>query len=377
MRIEIFVLLGLLAISCRHDTSSSSVKEFVPTPKDLEGETQSIDDFKLERVADIPQFIETASPEFDEEAAEEDDQFDPFGPDHKVWRVSFGKLSEAQFQKLQSTYYRNPLSKFDPKREYILQDFMPPQIQALSGLRFKAERVAVDIPGPPTDQGQKPRFELQTLSNCWNMSFEILRADSKATEIFYIEPEVARTFYQDRKYFDVLNTYSMKDTLEDADKRNEGLKPFDQMLVFSEGQLIHVATYIDKDFFFEKTGPDSLLNYRFTKYEEIAETYLTWKDAMVTFVRFKAQTLPRAGELFSLKALDKKFPPDFIDQAFLERNPNLLSKITHFTPTNFKKTPIRTLYTINEAPLEFDQKTSRYRLNKAAFKAIMQKPEFH
>lgn len=367
--------LAFLGASCRHESNASRVKEFLPTPDDLE--TETVKDFKLSRVADIPQTIERASPEFDEELAAEDDQFDPFGADHKVWRVSFGKITADQFVKLQTTYYKNPQLSYDSTRSYTLVDFMPPQIQALSGLRFQSETINVDIPAPVNAKGKKPSVQWQTLSNCWNMSFEVLRADPKTTEIFYIDPEVAAKFYSDPQYFDTLSTYGMEENLADVAQRNKGLKPFDQMLVYSEGQLLHVATYIDQDFFFEKTGPDDLLNYRFTKYSEIAETYLTWDDTKIVFVRFKPQPLPKAEELFSMKARGETLPAGLIDEDFLARNPDFLSRVTKwFPPGNWQETSYRTFFAVAEVPLEYDAKKGRYKLEASAFKAVLQKPKF-
>ncbi len=359
------ILSGSL-LACRSGGNSSSVKEFEPTPK--ADEVEEIKDFKLASVADIPQKVTRAVPEFDPDEAASDDQFDPWGPEYVVWNVEFGRIKEAEFQRLQATYYKNPRLIYDPKRKYQIIDFMPPQIQAMAGLRFKSESLDTDIPSVPGKSGKKPRVSLETFSNCWNAAYEIVRASETDSSIYYLDEAVVRSVFTDPKRSELLSSLPL--TASEVE-RNAGRKPFDLLMVYNDQELIHVAVYLDKDFYFEKTGPDSRLNYRFVGFQDIEKVYSTWRKPRIEFRRFLPQTLPPANEVFSMKAQGTNFPDGFITEEYLKSHPDFLSQVSYWSPRNWKDTDYRNIYRFVTAKLQYNEKLQRFEMSRDAFKPLL------
>ncbi len=373
-KILVWTVFMLNSLACRSVQALSSVKEFSPIPKGEEGPVGL--DFKLSRARDIPHTVTRSMPAFSEQE-QRDEFFDPSDLLKSYMKVSFGRISEAQFAQLKSTYFDNTQLSYSSTRNYELVDFMPPQIQAMDGFRFASERVISDIPYYDATR-EKKFYTYSTLSNCWNTAYEILRGDSKKTSLFYVNGGAAQGFFTDDSYSRKLKVMPLNPSWQDAGKdRNEGLKPFDILLVYgnsfgaSSPSLQHVAVFIDDDFYFEKTGPDSTLNYRFTTFDTIAGVYGAYNEARIELRRFQGKTLPQAREVFSYQATGTALPSGFASDELTAVLPTLSQEISGFWPSNFEETSYRILYLFADAPMVLDTATQRYKLDAKALQQAL------
>lgn len=352
------------------DRNSSRLNEFVKVEPDHEfsdPEGEKID-FKLRKAGDIPYSVVRRVPKYSEEDLE-DDTNDPMSNDGVYYDITFGKLTKDQFETLQRVYHKNPSATYSSAREYALEDFMPPQIQALKGLRFESEEIDSEIPFPSAD-GRPRTFILNALSNCWNAAYEVVRDDPSKTYLYYVDSKVADSVLHDERYSTVVKTFNFNDWTSPAaaENRNAGLEPNDIILVYGKSiwgeGLQHVAVFLDNDLYFEKTGPDRLMNYRFAPFSDIAETYSEYSNTRVEVRRFKRGVLPPAPEVFTFAARGTPLPEAVLQsQDLLNAYPELPKMITE-SNDQFN-------YVMVDARLRLNTGTQRYELDPAAFNQIL------
>lgn len=176
--------------------------------------------------------------------------------------VEFGKLSQADFTKLQETYHGEKTVSYDPNRSYTLIDFLPRMVQATVGLRFNYEYYKMkNGKWRPYPEGSLGNALVS--QNCWGAAYEFQRKDPKGMEVFFTYP--VSEYFLDDKNTKLLRKMNGADFLAlDSRERNKKLKFGDVIIARAENvppgmRISHIATYIDDDLVFEKSdnGTDS------------------------------------------------------------------------------------------------------------------------
>jgi hypothetical protein len=221
------------------------------------------------------------------------DEFtDPVIPEERTnIGVKFGTLTKEQFSHLHAAYGGKSQVPFDPAREYTLLDFMPPMIQALSGVQLLAEPVR--IPGlmqPLASTEGQVVEDFFANPNCHGTSYELLRAFHPDTDpkgpvtLFQGDIDAVDQLASDARWVEPVKTLSGEQLAADAvEERNAGLRPGDAVLLYGpEGEdgsreLLHSATYVDQDLFFEKTNPDDEQRAHPYRFATLDDMMSTWK----------------------------------------------------------------------------------------------------
>jgi hypothetical protein len=168
---------------------------------------------------------------------------------------------------------------------YQLTDFLPPIIQATNEHGFGVE---------------KPNTPGEMRTNCWTTALSIQRQAENASRpylSYYDGEEMA--VVQDGAYSTLLRAGSTSEltavplsATTSAFRRNE-LKPGDTILLGEKDGnklwVAHVATFIDDDIFFEKTGVYNRHIYRLISWNDI---FTSVPVSQYQFRRFEGKPLP-------------------------------------------------------------------------------------
>jgi hypothetical protein len=208
-------------------------------------------------------------------------------------RVRFPKLTDAQFETLNQIYgsFSKAKSKVKKPSEqqagfvYQLTDFLPPIIQATNEHGFGVE---------------KPNTPGEVRTNCWTTSLSIQRQAENASRPFvsyYDAEEMA--LVQDNAHSTLLRAGSTSElyatplSASTASFRRNDLKPGDTILLGEKDGnklwVAHVATFIDDDVFFEKTGVYNRHLYRLISWADI---FPSVPVSQYQFRRFAGKPLP-------------------------------------------------------------------------------------
>ncbi|KAL7490299.1 hypothetical protein ACHAW6_016076 [Cyclotella cf. meneghiniana] len=174
--------------------------------------------------------------------------------------------------------------------KYTLLDFLPPLMQATSGLHFRSSRNMLKNGNLPSFIDNQSYMEQEVLltSNCWGTAWEILyqadNSDTKAMTISTADPTSAWRAFTGTGFDLIQSSRTKPELLKDEKKRNKKLKGGDVLLVWhknpstvsgSDLYLDHVATLIDDDVYFEKSGSGDRVPFRLNTWEGLTRNFPT------------------------------------------------------------------------------------------------------
>lgn len=212
--------------------------------------------------------------------------------------AQFGRLpNEAAFRALLREYCgwseTKSRIKWDPKLEYTLLDFLPPLMQAVSGLHFHSSRTQQSRVGLPSFIGNRIKKydrsqDVLLASNCWGFAWEVLfqadNADVSAITISTADPTSAWREFTGPA-FDLIQTSRTQPelvVLQERELRNKKLKGGDVLLIWHQNlptasgedlYLDHVATCIDEDVYYEKSGSGDSVPFRVNTWEGLVANF--------------------------------------------------------------------------------------------------------
>ena len=210
--------------------------------------------------------------------------------------AEFGSsLDQSTFEKLKSAYcsWSETKSRVQWKegRKYTLLDFLPPLLQAVSGLHFRSSRTKQrGLPsflGGPDDRVQRyTDQEVLLTSNCWGFAWEVLfqadNADTRALTISTADPTSAWREFTGHGFDLIQSSRTQPNLLNNAALRNKKLKGGDVVLIWHQNPttasgadlyLDHVATLIDEDVYYEKSGSGDKVPFRISTWEMITANF--------------------------------------------------------------------------------------------------------
>ena len=237
-------------------------------------------------------------------------------------QIEFSGLTEIQFDSLKKFYGSWSIIKsyvpFNKSGNAKLEDFLPPVMQAVVGLKFiQNEELIYSV--------SQQQIKISTTTNCWGTVWELIRHSLRlapispekegfgSLSVFYAERDMLK-FLRDPQYSSLIKGYDSPEADSDMKpfynpKRNDSLKPGDVFIITkkssqeAEGteQLVHAAMVLDSDLYFEKTAIQSNAAYRVTRYEDILSLYGISKgfSSRVEWRRFNLKPLPSPQEVFS------------------------------------------------------------------------------
>jgi hypothetical protein len=240
----------------------------------------------------------------------------------------FSTLSQTQFDNLMEIYGSSwwdvgsgSQVVYVPGQSYTLIDFLPPPMQALSGLHFKQQNEVFSL--PYFVKGKESRLKDQNclfLINCWGFAYNMLYFSRlPATEknligLFFSvsSPTIAYDVFWDSNYFDHVQSSSENPTIfADETIRNAKLKPGDVILIWHQNQgveayLDHVAIFIDDDLYYEKSGTGDDVPFRLNDYAGLTSAWpINIGVFFVDWRRMKhSVTLPDPATRFGLSNPD-------------------------------------------------------------------------
>lgn len=207
--------------------------------------------------------------------------------------AEFGALDESTFNALQRVYCQWSETKSRVKwkkgRKYTFLDFLPPLLQATSGLHFRSSRTVRDLPSFLNGQVEKyVEQDVLLTSNCWGFAWELLlqadNADIQALTISTADPTSAWRAFTGPSFDLIQSSRAKPKLLEDPVLRNKKLKGGDVLLIWhknpttasgSDLYLDHVATLIDKDVYYEKSGSGDRVPFRLNTWEGLVKNFPT------------------------------------------------------------------------------------------------------
>lgn len=206
--------------------------------------------------------------------------------------TDFGALDESSFNAFQTAYcaWSETKSRVTWKegRTYTLLDFLPPVMQAVSGLHFRSSRTPqLSLPFFVGDRVQEcSEQEVLLTSNCWGFAWEVLfqadNADTRALTISTADPTSAWRAFTGPGFDLIQSSRSQPKLMTDSDVRNKNIQGGDVLLIWHEnpstvsGQdlyLDHVATVIDSDVYFEKSGSGDKVPFRVVTWEGLTANF--------------------------------------------------------------------------------------------------------
>jgi hypothetical protein len=211
--------------------------------------------------------------------------------------AEFGILSRSDFNNLMRAYssWSETKSKvfYDPEHTYYLMDFLPPLLQATNGCHFYSSRTPYSrLPsflGGPNDRVKRySDQEILLTYNCWGFAWEVLfqadNADVSAMTVSTADPTSAWRAFTGPG-FDLVQSSQTKPELLDPQNvalRNKKLQPGDVLLIWHRNPstasgtdlyLDHVATCIDEDVYFEKSGSGDKVPFRLSTWDMITANF--------------------------------------------------------------------------------------------------------
>ena len=206
--------------------------------------------------------------------------------------AEFGALSESKFDELKRAYciWSDTKSrvKWDADRRYTLLDFLPPIMQAVSGKHFRSTRSRQRNLPSFVDERRRRYAEQEVLltSNCWGYAWEVLyqadNPDASAMTVSTGDPTSAWRAFTSPGFDLIQSSLTKPRLLTDTRLRNGRLQAGDVLLLWhtiasssrpSKVYLDHVATCVDEDVYFEKSGSGDNVPYRINTWEGIAKNF--------------------------------------------------------------------------------------------------------
>lgn len=208
--------------------------------------------------------------------------------------AEFQPMDENTFNDLQKAYcgWSETKSRVIWKEgaRYTLLDFLPPLMQATSGLHFRSSRTMIKNGKLPSfvQNNNDMQQDVLLTSNCWGTAWEILyqadNSDTSAMTISTADPTSAWRAFTSSGFDLIQNSRTKPELLPDNTKRNKKLKGGDVLLVWhnnpstvsgSDLYLDHVATLIDNDVYFEKSGSGDKVPFRINTWEGLTRNFPT------------------------------------------------------------------------------------------------------
>jgi hypothetical protein len=207
--------------------------------------------------------------------------------------ADFGPLDQNTFEALLKYYgvWSETKSRVTWKegRTYTLLDFLPPLLQAVHGLHFQSSRTNVKgLPSIVGSQKIKKYTEQEVLltSNCWGFAWEVLfqadNADTSAMTISTADPTSAWRAFTGPGFDLIQSSRTRPDLLHDAALRNKKIKAGDVLLIWhtnpstvsgTDLYLDHVATCLDDDVYYEKSGSGDKVPFRVSTWQMITANF--------------------------------------------------------------------------------------------------------
>lgn len=208
--------------------------------------------------------------------------------------AEFGALDRSTFISLQNAFCAWSETKsrvwWQEGRMYTLLDFLPPLMQAASGLQFRSSRtVQRGLPsflGGPDDRAKKyNEQEVLLTSNCWGFAWEVLfqadNADTSAMTVSTADPSSAWRAFTGPGFDRIQSTLTQPKLLTNRDIRNKKLQGGDVLLLWHQiasdnsnrVYLDHVATLIDDDVYYEKSGSGDKVPFRVNTWEGLTANF--------------------------------------------------------------------------------------------------------
>jgi len=213
--------------------------------------------------------------------------------------ANFGEIDKATFDKLRGAYsgWSETKSRVTWKqgRRYTLLDFLPPILQACWGLHFRSSRTPQrglpSIVGGPSDRVKKyTQQEVLLTSNCWGFAWEVLfQADNKDTRAITIstaDPTSAWRAFTGPGFDLIQSSRTKPKILTDKQVRNKKIQGGDVLLIWhqnpstasgTELYLDHVATVLDDDVYYEKSGSGDRVPFRIRCRDTVLPLFATGK----------------------------------------------------------------------------------------------------
>ena len=316
--------------------------------------------------------------------------------------AEFGALDEASFRALQKEYcvWSETKSRVTWKkgRQYTLLDFLPPLLQATSGLHFQSSRTKQrGLPSFVGDRVKKyANQEVLLTSNCWGFAWELLyqadNADTSAMTISTADPTSAWRAFTGPGFDLIQSSRTKPKLLTDKEMRNAKTKPGDVLLIWHQnpstasGQdlyLDHVATLIDEDVYYEKSGSGDKVPFRVNTWDGILRNFppsvffWEWRrlhrnNPLSASLYGSSQTrLQPATEIFGVDAQVSAFNPSMRDRFSIltKLRPSVASRISLQADTGEGGIVEAQTYTgiLVLEDLVFDKVTGRASLPESAF----------
>ena len=321
--------------------------------------------------------------------------------------AEFGPLDKAMFEKLQTAYcsWSETKSKvlWKEGRNYTLLDFLPPLLQAVSGLHFRSVRTTQKgLPsflGGPNERVKLNREqEILLTSNCWGFAWEVLfqadNADTTALTISTADPTSAWRAFTSTGFDLIQSTRTQPDLLTDKAKRIQKIQGGDVLLIWHRNPstasgtdlyLDHVATCIDDDVYFEKSGSGDKVPFRISTWEMITANFppsiffWEWRRLVRNNPRSPNVygSVPRLQPATELFGVDSQIAgADASNQRFVDRfsflkklRPDVAQRISLQTDISDDGVVEGQTYTgiLVLEDLRFDKKTGRALLPKSSF----------
>jgi hypothetical protein len=285
-----------------------------------------------------------------------------------VVRIKLGKVTEEQYKLLMDHYGGQGFVPYNSAREYELQDFLPPKVQALL-YRWLVPTYEVDsrIPiawGSPYHPDEPVSTGVSM--NCWTTAYEVVRDWSKPWndtqgKLAYFGSKIAENMLWTNKTAIVKNDLLDRSAWapEKVSERNAGRQPGDVLYIKTQYSYFgpaHAAVWIDDDLYFEKTNSSSDDPIRLAHYSDVINAYLQQDDAerpmTMNFLRYKPGSLP-AQDSFTGK---DPFGRDGLPPLPAEVAKNTIFTLDQGTGGNLKEFSANRIVTF---PIGRDEKTGR------------------
>jgi hypothetical protein len=327
--------------------------------------------------------------------------------------AKFGPMSESSFQTLQRQYCGWSETKsrvtYSKDRAYTLIDFLPPVMQAVNGLHFQSSRSRLQGQGLPSFVGNRiKKFDMNQevllTSNCWGFAWEVLfqadNADVRSITISTADPTSAWREFTSPAFDLIQSSRTLPPkllTLSETQYRNRKLRSGDVLLIWHQNPpttsgtdlyLDHVATLIDDDVYFEKSGSGDRVPFRVNTWAGIVANFppsiffwewrrLVRNNPLSPKVYGSPQTRLRpAIELFGIDSQLSAIDSSYASSTRLDRfsllsklRPSIAKRISLQASTDDDGLVESQTYTgiLMLEDLRFDAKTGRARLPTSAY----------
>jgi hypothetical protein len=208
--------------------------------------------------------------------------------------AEFETLDETTFLTLKNTYCSWSLTKsqvmWKHGQNYTLLDFLPPLLQAVSGLYFRSSRKMQRLPsfvgGPNSRVKKYAQQEVLLTSNCWGFAWEVLleadNFDMRTVTVSTADSSSAWKAFTSPGLDLIQSSRTNPELVTDKVMRNKKLQGGDVLLVWhtiatsnrpNKVYMDHVVIWIDDDIIFEKSGSGDQVPYRLNTWEGLVANF--------------------------------------------------------------------------------------------------------